>query len=286
MVTLMCTFTQYTASDTAGWQAQGRWQWAPTLHGLALAIQRDWMYKPVASHYAPGLLLQEEAAALLSTALQAPHCVWAAHLPVNLPGSWACRCDGRTGCCATHTQLGCLCELLQVGLRQLLPVQSAVHDMCPCPHCLHQPHKPSLPGYNHFMMRRPTPATTSLPAPPSLALTLAPICANVYARLTAVVDLPTPPLQLDTAMMWRTPARPPGRPSSASRGLAGWEDRRTSTWATHGSSCVTRRGGEAWLARVWNVGWEEHGHVEYGVAWLVTQAGGGREEGGGCVQQT
>ena len=34
------------------------------------------------------------------------------------------------------------------------------------------------------------------------------------ARLTATVDLPTPPLHDETAMTWRTAARPPGRPSS------------------------------------------------------------------------
>eukprot|EP00955_Chlamydomonas_euryale_P045534 353182-Chlamydomonas_euryale.AAC.26 len=51
--------------------------------------------------------------------------------------------------------------------------------------------------------------------------TLAPIWARVYARLTAVVDFPTPPLQLDTATMCFTPARPPGRPLAAVIGLGG-----------------------------------------------------------------
>jgi hypothetical protein len=67
---------------------------------------------------------------------------------------------------------------------------------------------------------------------------LAPICASVSARFTLVVLLPTPPLQLDTAMMWRTPRSPPGRPlSPATSGFLGWLVMVTSTELTHGSSC-------------------------------------------------
>ncbi len=60
-----------------------------------------------------------------------------------------------------------------------------------------------------------------------------------------MVDLPTPPLQLDTAMMWRTLARPPGRESSATMGFIGWEVIFTLTLLTHGSSCITSR--QSWL---------------------------------------
>lgn len=45
--------------------------------------------------------------------------------------------------------------------------------------------------------------------------TLAPIWASVYARFTATVDLPTPPLQEATATMWRTPRRPGGAAACA-----------------------------------------------------------------------
>ena len=37
---------------------------------------------------------------------------------------------------------------------------------------------------------------------------MAPIIRSVYARFTDVVDLPTPPLHEDTAMMCLTPRRP------------------------------------------------------------------------------
>eukprot|EP00959_Pyramimonas_sp_CCMP1952_P236913 4951152-Pyramimonas_sp.AAC.1 len=40
--------------------------------------------------------------------------------------------------------------------------------------------------------------------------TFAPIIASEYAKFTDTVDFPTPPLQLDTAMMWRTPLSPAG----------------------------------------------------------------------------
>ena len=37
-----------------------------------------------------------------------------------------------------------------------------------------------------------------------MSLTFAPLACSAYARFTAVVDLPTPPLQLATAMMCLT----------------------------------------------------------------------------------
>ena len=43
----------------------------------------------------------------------------------------------------------------------------------------------------------------------------APIWSSVKARLTATVDFPTPPLQEETAMTWRTRESPPGRPSTS-----------------------------------------------------------------------
>lgn len=76
--------------------------------------------------------------------------------------------------------------------------------------------------------------------------TLAPICASVYARLTAVVDLPTPPLQLDTAMMWRTPDSPPGRPLPGVRGAVGCAVMVMPTSPTQGSACG---GGVRWERR-------------------------------------
>jgi hypothetical protein len=60
--------------------------------------------------------------------------------------------------------------------------------------------------------------------------------------LTAVVDLPTPPLQEDTAMMCFTCASPPGRVLSAVTGLAAWAVIFTATLRTHGSSC--KQGGK------------------------------------------
>lgn len=52
-------------------------------------------------------------------------------------------------------------------------------------------------------------------APAACAVSLSmPTCSSVYARLTAVVDLPTPPLQLDTAITCFTRCSPPGRPAA------------------------------------------------------------------------
>lgn len=74
--------------------------------------------------------------------------------------------------------------------------------------------------------------------------TLAPIWASVSARFTATVDLPTPPLQEETATTWRTRARPPGRPAlsppppspSTAGGGGGAALIVTSTEPAHGSA--------------------------------------------------
>jgi len=50
-----------------------------------------------------------------------------------------------------------------------------------------------------------------------------------------VVDLPTPPLQDETAMMCLTPRRPPGRASGASSGFGGWAVMRRRSVFTQGS---------------------------------------------------
>jgi len=71
--------------------------------------------------------------------------------------------------------------------------------------------------------------------------TLAPICARVNARLTAVVDLPTPPLQEDTAMMLATRLSPFGRPSSGRRGAGGRASMRRLTSFTQGSAATLAR---------------------------------------------
>ena len=69
--------------------------------------------------------------------------------------------------------------------------------------------------------------------------TFAPIIASVYARLTDVVDLPTPPLHDETAMTWRTSFRPGSATvavSGAASGAAGCAEKVTSTSVTHPSA--------------------------------------------------
>ena len=71
----------------------------------------------------------------------------------------------------------------------------------------------------------------------SMMPTRAPICASEYARLTETVDLPTPPLQLYTAIMDDTFCSPSG--ICGMSGLGGAADKATSTDSTHGRASVT-----------------------------------------------
>ena len=63
--------------------------------------------------------------------------------------------------------------------------------------------------------------------------TLAPICASVIAKFTHVVDFPTPPLQLEMAMIFFTPLNPGGASGTSAMADFGAAVMITSTSSTH-----------------------------------------------------
>src|SRR5581483_3692030 len=75
----------------------------------------------------------------------------------------------------------------------------------------------------------------------SISPTRHPAAAIASARLTATVDLPTPPLPLATATTWRTPGTSRRLDPGAIRGVAGACSIRTSTAGTPGMAATVRR---------------------------------------------